>query len=402
MRAALDAGDLRILIAAGAVLLALAAASFLTAPPARDPFVLPCSHSAGPGGAKAVYLLLGDLGYRVERWQSPPALLPDEAEGTVLVLAGPLMPGTPGAIEAVRAFVDRGGRVVVAGVAGAALIPGGAAGPATPGVAGPATPAGDRRRIHRPLVPSPLARHAPEIAMAPAGRWTADHGEHLAVYGDGVDLAVVIARRGVGAFLWWAAPTPLTNAGVSERGNLALLLNALGPPEGTRVLWDEYTHGHRGTLWAYLEGTPVPWGLLQAAILVAALCFTFARRSGPVRPPAAEPRLSPLEFVDTMGALYRRARAAPAAVEDAARRFRVLLGRRLRLPPSASDERLCAAARERLGADERLLETLRACAPAIFGRGPRLGEAEALRLVQALHDHAGALRLGEAPARRIR
>src|SRR2546422_4760103 len=35
---------------------------------------------------------------------------------------------------------------------------------------------------------------------------------------------------GKGQVIWWAAATPLSNAGIRQRGNLNLFLNSVGPP----------------------------------------------------------------------------------------------------------------------------------------------------------------------------
>ena len=71
-----------------------------------------------------------------------------------------------------------------------------------------------------------------------------------------------------------------------------------------------------------------------------AIFFTYSRRSGPVRPLVPQPRLSPLEFVDSLGGLYQRAHAASAAVGVAYQRFRYLLIKRVGLGSNASTKEL--------------------------------------------------------------
>ena len=76
------------------------------------------------------------------------------------------------------------------------------------------------------------------------------------------------------------------------------------------------------SLGSFFAKTPLPWAGLQVAIAFIALMCTFSRRSGPVRMPATDSRLSPLEFVETLGDLYSNAHAAPAAVGVAYQRLR--------------------------------------------------------------------------------
>jgi hypothetical protein len=139
------------------------------------------------------------------------------------------------------------------------------------------------------------------------------------LYGDVEEPVVVTWHLGRGRILWWAAPTPVTNAGIAQEGNLSFFLGcvqAVRPganPAEITVLWDEYFHGYRGSLWDYFAGTPVPWAAVQLTLLVVLALRAFARRNGPLFSPPADSRLSPLEFVDTLGDLYHRANAGSAA-----------------------------------------------------------------------------------------
>src|SRR5439155_24215129 len=112
---------------------------------------------------------------------------------------------------------------------------------------------------------------------------------------------------------------------------------------------DEYFHGDRRSFWSYAASTPAPWALAQLGVMAAAALITFARRSGPVRPLASPSRLSPLEFIDTLGALYQRKGAAREALKTGYHRFRFVLSRRLAPPSSASPDDIARGVRERLG-----------------------------------------------------
>lgn len=157
-------------------------------------------------------------------------------------------------------------------------------------------------------------------------------------------------------------------------------------PGQTAVLWDEYFHGYRGSLWDYFKETPVPWAIFQLAVIAVLVFLTFGRRSGPLYAPVTVSRLSPLEFVDTLGDLYRRAKAGPAAVRVAYHRFRTNLTRRLALAPSISNMQLDAAVRERLGwRQPGLFDTLQRAEKAAHASD--LAGADALRIVQVLEDY---------------
>jgi hypothetical protein len=192
--------------------------------------------------------------------------------------------------------------------------------------------------------------------------------------------------------IWWAASTPLNNGGISHAGNMELLLNSIGPVDDNHVLWDEYFHSSQRTAGSYLKETPVLFGLAQGALAVLALLLTYSRRNGPIYPPDAPSRLSPLEFVETLGGLYRRAHVTRAALEVPYLRFRTLAARQVGLKIDVPAPDLARAIRNRLGyKDDSLHELLVRIEAALYD--PELPEALALELVQQLHSYARRLQL---------
>ena len=259
-------------------------------------------------------------GYQVERWESPPNELPKNAAGTTLIFAEPTERPSSAERAAVSHFVSSGGRLVVMGAAGANFAP-----------LSSSIPIPDSDLTPKPFtsaVPSPLSRNAPEVTMVAPDEWKTLAPGQISIYERQGKTGAVWYRFGKGEVIWWAISSPASNGSIREKGNLALLLNSVGPP-GSRILWDEYFHGMRRSLGSYFAATPLPWAGLQIAFLFLILLFTFSRRSGPLRALAVESRLSPLEFVDTLGSLYQSAQAAPAAVEIIYQRLRLALARRL-------------------------------------------------------------------------
>lgn len=373
----LDPRDRRLVTGAlGVMILLLGVVYALWPSPAQQPGRFPSSYSPDWAGSKAAFLLLGKLGYRETRWESPPEELPAQAAGTTLIFAQPFASASIADRAAVTRFVSSGGRLLVTGATGATLAPRGNAAAVVSWNLEP--------RTYDALVPSPLIREADEITMIAPDRWTSTAQPQLPIFGSSDNPVVVWYRVGKGQVIWWASSSPLANGSIREKGNLALFLNSVGPPD-SRVLWDEYFHGMRRSLSSYFLGTSMPWAGLQIALFMAALLFTFARRSGPIWAPTDESRMSPLEFVGTLGDLYRSAHAAPAAVEVTYQRFRLSLSRKLRMPAKTRLPELCRAAAARFGwTEQTLLGTLTHAERAM--RNIRLEDGEALTLVQELHD----------------
>jgi hypothetical protein len=382
MPAFVDARDRQLVIGAVVLMLALLGLTYVLRPvPSHQGIGSPSSYSAEWLGTKAAFLLLQRSGYRVERWESPPAELPVDAAGTTLVLAEPSLRGSGAERAAVSRFVAAGGRLLVMGASGASLAPQSAA-----------VPIPDSDLTPKPFsawLPSPLSRNAPEVTMVAPDEWTSLAPSQLAIYGKDGKPGVVWYRFGKGQVIWWAIASPISNGSIQAKGNLALFLNSLGPPT-SRVLWDEYFHGMRRSLSSYFAETPLPWAGLQIALVLAALLFTFSRRSGPIRTPPDESRLSPLEFVETMGNLYESAHAAQGAVEIVYQRLRLSLARKLGMPAKARLPELCHAAAERFGWPQNMLFHMFSQAERAM-RDINPDNEEALDLVRKLHEYSDRL-----------
>ena len=378
----LSAGDRKLFLIAGGVFLLLVATALIFAKGPESADEIPTTYSVGSGGAKAAYLLLKASGYRVERWEQPPSELP-EAVGATLILAEPSDAPKTEERNRLRQFVENGGRVIATGPFVGLFLP-------ENGIV-PDPLSGMTWKKLSAQSPSSITHAASQITLAPQAYWKPESFA-LPLYGDGDKHMVVKYKSGKGEVIWWASATPLTNAGLREPGNLEFFLACIGSEPQTRILWDEYFHGYRQSLTASIKSSPVKWIFLQFALFTLAILLTYSRRSGPISIPAREIRLSPLEFVRTLGALYKQANAASVVVDISYHRFRYWLTRRLGMASNAPVEELERAVRERGNfQDADFSATLRACesAPYAYTLKPRA----ALRLVRSLDDYAAKLKL---------
>jgi uncharacterized protein DUF4350 len=378
----LSQGDRKLLLIAGGVFLLMIAAALFLAKPEAARSETPTTYSTGSGGAKAAYLLLKSSGYAVERWEEPATELP-ETGGLTLILAEPFGAPTEGERQKLRRFLENGGRIIAIGTFAGLFLP--------EGGAVPDPLAGMTWKQLSAQSPSSITRAAPAITMSPRAYWRPSEFA-LPLYGDGKHSMVVMYPYGKGEVMWWAAATPLTNAGLKEPGNLEFFLASLDQKPGVRILWDEYFHGYRRSLAASIENSPVKWMFVQLALFAFILLVTYSRRSGPILIPAEGVRLSPLEFVRTLGLLYEKASASSVAVDICYHRFRYWLTRRLGLPADAPVLELERAIRERWSVnDPQLRATLQACESAPYDTAMK--PVEALKLVQNIYDYAMRFRL---------
>jgi hypothetical protein len=373
--------DKRLLIWAGIVISILIIAVALLSDEEEESGV-PTVYSSQSSGARAAYLLLKETGHHVERWEESPLQLPKAPEKTTLVLAQPsILPDKEDA-AALQEFVSRGGRVLITGFLARSFLPGGEI-----EVEPLRSP---EWKEYQPQLLTSLTQGG-AIKMSPAGYWKSKSTHYLVHYVDDGRPIVVSYKIGKGEVIWWAAATPLTNAGIAASGNLALFLSSIGDSKDTHVLWDEYFHTAHRSLHDYMGDPPILFGLLQCLIFGVALVLTYSRRNLPIHPLPQKSRLSPLEFVETLGALYRRARASRAALEVPYQRFRMIAARHVGLKPDSSAEDLSRSLNNRLGyRDDGLLDLMRTIESALESHDPK--ENDVLELVQQLNAHMQKLK----------
>jgi hypothetical protein len=385
MSVPLDSADKKLLVLSGCVLVVLTIAAVFvpTGQQGASPG-FPSSYSTAKEGAKAAYMLLDQLGFHVERWTQPPADLPTPPAHTVLIIAGATAPATTDEKQQLRDFVEQGGRLILTEMAGADLLD-------LKGIDLASTDL-DAWTSFTAEQPAPLTLGAPEVSMQSDVRWVHPPANLRRYYGDSGGATVAWLPMGKGEVIWWAGDSPLTNVGITRASNLTLFLNSVGAPGQTRVLWDEYFHDVRPGLWSYVSRTPLPWALAQLLLLGAAVLLTYARRSGATRALARESRLSPLEFVQTLGSIYERRRESTGALETAYSHFRFLMTRRMGTPSTAATADLIRAVQNRPGwALPGFSETIDQIDQAI--KAGSVPEPKALAWIGELHGFAARLNL---------
>jgi hypothetical protein len=400
MPAKLSRKDRNLLMGAGLVFVLLIITALLLSSNQQAQSENPSTYSAASGGAKAAYLVLTSGGYKVQRWEQPLSALP-RARGQTLVLAEPNEASTREERERLTNFISEGGHVIATGVFAGTFLPENAS------VPDPLS--GMTWKTASSVSPSRIARAAPHIVLAPRAYWQPFSAAYP-LYGDGTHAFVVKYPYGRGEVLWWASATPLTNAGLKEPGNIEFFLACLGNEksggQANDIFWDEYIHGYRQTLAASIAHSAVKWLVLQLALLGLAVIATFSRRSGPLSAPVSGVRLSPMEFVETLGGLYQRADAASTVVDVCYRRFRYWLTRRLGVAGNISTDELAVVIHDRSGfagvspsehsgntgfPTDRFIATMKQCESA--ASDPFLHGPMALHLVQELDDYAAQLKV---------
>ncbi|HXE06252.1 MAG TPA: DUF4350 domain-containing protein [Acidobacteriaceae bacterium] len=378
-RSSLSGRDRRLLFAFLIMVAVVLVVVAVLGPQQDDQDRTPSTFSSGTHGAEAAYLALEQSGYRMERWEQPLSdLVPQVNSHTVVIFAEPNFNRVVRSRTVVQQILDRGGRVLVTGMAGGFLLPEDRVQAGSP-VAGSLYPSCDAQ-------PEGFGALADSgmVHMRASYEWHDPRPNQRVQYTCRGNAVVVSFPASHGQVIWWADSQPLENAFIAKDGDLALLLASIGTP-GNRIVWDESLHDDEAGLWSYAKGTPVHLLWAQLAVVALLLVLSFSRRSGPLLPDPVVARDAPLEFVYSLGALYDKAGATNTAVEIAYDRFRMTLGRAARPENAQQTEEMIGVARARLGRDgPELRETIKTCEELRYAAG-QVQPGRALMLVRALN-----------------
>ena len=348
--ASLDAKDRKLLlICLGAVVVLAVITGIFGRNQNDDENTLPSSYLTGKHGARAAYDLLVESGYPVERWEQPLSELAAKTDhGTVVIIVEPNLTSTND-FKAVDQILERGGRILVTGIAGGALAPGSAA-----------SSTSQLNDAACKLTPQGLGSVAGsgEVWMQPEATWKMNSPGYHVDYNCADQPAVVEYDEHAGHVVWWAGATPIENESIARANNLDLFLNAIGSREGHHFYWDESLHGNTKSDWYYARG-PALTMLIYGAIGIALLTvLSFSRRRGPVRDVPLPARSTPVEFIEALGSLYAKAGASATSVQLAYDRFRRAMGALCGVKGMQMDARsLADALRRRFPAAGAELET---------------------------------------------
>jgi hypothetical protein len=331
------------------LLAALAGIALLVRPYADDAAddPRPSTYLTGPNGARALFLLMDELGVSATRLLQPWA---EPLPAGVLVVLAPAQPPTPREVETLLAWMDAGGTLIYGAGAGADPV---------------AIALDVQLQTTQPDTLSPLqavrwtgetAYAAGEPAGAAARQWSAGvdsvAGFRSALSatspalhnGDAEVLlrtlagapALVVLARGEGRAVVWSDAAVLSNRLLRDGAAALLFARAVSDAvaDGGALTFDEYHHGYRQgsparALWQFVTGTGAGRALLQAALAGMLLLLLYGHRLGAPLLEAVGRRRSPLEHVDAVAAAYRRADARRTARRLIVTGLERRLGRRI-------------------------------------------------------------------------
>jgi hypothetical protein len=323
-------------------------------------------------GGRALALWLESLGYSVGELAGEGYTIDGDIGG--LFILAPATPFDDDAVDAVVDWVERGGQLVIV------------------------TTSGPRRLLDRfdlrlrfagdrlaEAVPAQPVLLAPPVERVRVDTWEAlERQEGLAPWLVAGERVVLGSRPyGEGQVIVLTSERPLSNEGLADPESAALALNLVGRlPPGARVAFDEYHHGFvsgatRG-LWQLLVANYWGWAVIYAVGLCYIYLWLRGRRFGAPLIRAAAPRRSVAEYVESLGALYRRAGQRGYVADRLADQLKRELATGLGLNPRLPDEAFAQAVADRRATPAGPLSA----ALARLRDGAHLAEGDLLTLVR--------------------
>lgn len=342
------------------------------------------SYRTSAYGTQAFYTLLEESGYEVTRLEKPYTEIKESDQiGTLVLIALPEANNpSPEEFERLSEWVESGKLLIIIdreihadNIGDATLNTSSATNKAAVRIFQPTLYTRNVERLK-------LSDHATRIEI----------NSRFATYHAGDEQGALLADTKVkqGRVLALTDPFLVANNGIKQADNMILALNLFADRPAGKIAFDEYHHGYgaRTTgsgMLAYFNGTPVPWMLAQAALIVALGVYTYGRRFARPVPLKRERRTTNLEFVSSMANISRLARASDLAMQNIYWDFRKRLCRASSLPVRTENAQLAAAAAQRAKLDESELRALLSRCEAVAG-GEQATDAELLKLVTQIRE----------------
>jgi hypothetical protein len=343
---------------AGAVVVTLEILAAIVAPlggssgPGRS---VGSSHSVRPEGAGAYARLLARAGHRVVREGRRLDRADLAAAATLIVLDAALEQDE---VAAARAFVEAGGRLVVAGPQSAELF----------GM----PPADSMVARAAPVIAAPETAGISEVAAGELPAWS-DTGPALPLLMNGNSTFAAAVNVGRGRVVLLADSGPLLNDGLAQADNAAFGLAVAGP-SSRPVSFAEAGHGRGGR---GLMALPEKWkaALIAGALAAGLALWSAGRRFGPPQEDGRELPPPRRAYVDALAATLVKTKQPDASLEPLRNTARERLRQRATLAPDADEAALRKAANDvglppdeaaalfgSVGSDERTMALGRAVA----------------------------------------
>lgn len=310
---------------------------------------VPTTYSAGPGGCKALYLLLEELQIPVERFQRPFSLL-QPRKGVLVVVEPTRKPFGKRELSKLVEWVKKGNSLIVFeggliprekgrldfGREGASLISrerGGNSVAQRLGLRLKKTSDSSRTTLH---TDSARLYGVNRMSISKSARWIKPSKEWSIIAGDGQGAAIVTKSLGKGRVWAICDATIVSNRFVALEQNVRLLPSILlekdRPP---KVLFDEYHHGYQlaDSFWNYIGSSIFAWVFLQLAF--GALLFFYSKRAlyaGRFKSLSRGDGRSTLEYIDSMANVFETSKASGLALEAMLARTLAVLARRNGVP----------------------------------------------------------------------
>ena len=340
------------------------------------------SYRSTPYGTLAFYTLLKENGYPVTRLQSPFTELAKSGQPGTLVLISLPNSNNPNTDEfkSLNEWVENGGLLIIIDRKIDVSL----------GDVNIRTESGNLKSGVRPLQPTIYTRDVGQVALSDYAT-SIRLESRTATYhlGNGQAAALADAKIGKGRVVLLTDPYVVANNGISKADNVILGLNLFADRPSGDISFDEYHHGYGSStsdgMMSYFRGTPVPWMMWQAALIVAIIVYSYGRRFARPLPLRRERRTTNLEFVSSMANITRLARASDVAMQNIYSEFRNRLCRFSGVPARSDTATLARVAAGRAKIDRNELWRLLLRCEAV-ARGAPVGDSEMLALVTRIRE----------------
>jgi len=343
---------------------------------------VPSTYSVGPGGCKALYLLLEELQIPVERFRKPFSLL--QPRKRALVVVEPTRERfDKRELSKLLEWVENGNCLVVLqggfmfrekawldfsseGSSPAARSKHGNTVARRLGLRLKRSPDSSRSTLE---INSDQLYGVKRLSLSNATRWNKPAREWTVTASDGLGAAIITKSMGKGRIWAVSDSTMVSNRFLALDQNARLLpAILLGKGRPATVLFDEYHHGYplAESFWSYVGSSIFAWIFIQ--IIFGALLFFYSRRAlyaGRFKSLSREEGRSTLEYIDSMANVFENSKASSVALEALFARTLAAIARKSGVPSHRIEVSFVRQLLTRAGANPADADVLQECRRAI-------------------------------------
>ena len=306
----------------------------------------PTSFSVGRYGFKAIFLLLGKIGYKTERWTKGIEDLKNEKDKGLIILSPFMYYIEKGDSQKLVEWTKQGNKLLISSVSENLIMKGLNVKIKEVPLKEKANPKGI------------LSDNISTIEGLNPVRLVVDENKYNVLLKDEDGIICASIKYNEGEVIVFSSPEVFNNGNISRADNVILATNIIKYLDKDSIIMDESFHGIISNNRSFKVPLLIKYLMVQLIITLLFFYPAMMKRFGkPIVEGNGTIRTS-TEYIYSLAGLFKKAKTTDFAIENCIRGFKRRLAKICRLSPEASDDKYIEAIRYISDVDEEEVRTL--------------------------------------------